>query len=112
MLNLASAGDIRKGYITPPLRLFPQAPRDVAGEFTGLMAFIANVGGSLGPIIMGAIAEATSLRVASTMSGGVAVAGIAFWAFVLPETLQRPAGGGAPAKKRAAAEAATTTRLG
>lgn len=66
-----------------------QAPRDIAGEFTGLMAFTSNIGGSLGPILVGAIAEATSLRVASSVSGAIAVGGMAFWLFVLPETLQR-----------------------
>lgn len=47
----------------------------------------------------GAIAEATDIRLASAISGILAVVGVAFWMFVLPETLHHSvsagAGGGA-----------------
>lgn len=55
------------------------------------MAFTSNIGGSLGPVLIGALAEATSLRVASAFSGCIAAAGVAFWGLVLPETLQAAA---------------------
>ena len=62
------------------------APRGLAGQFTGAMVFISSLGGALGPVAVGAIAQATTLRTAMLLAAGAALTGAAFWGWLVPET--------------------------
>ena len=66
------------------------APRHSAGQFVGAVAFIANCGGALGPLAVGAIAQGAGLRAACLSAAAFGVLGVAFWGLLLPETGGRP----------------------
>ncbi len=65
------------------------APPNRKGEFIGVWRLISDAGGSSGPFVVGWIAQAATLAVASIVTGGIGIlgAGVAF--FFVKETLVR-----------------------
>ena len=56
-------------------------------EFLGVWRLVGDSGGALGPFVMGTIASATTLAIASAWTGGLAVIGLIILFRYVPETL-------------------------
>ena len=65
------------------------APPNRRGEFIGVWRLIGDAGGSTGPFIVGWIAQAATLAVASVVTGGIGIFGAAVAFFLVKETLVR-----------------------
>ena len=63
------------------------SPSNGRSEFLGVWRLVGDAGGAVGPFVMGTIASATSLAVASSLTGGLAVIGLIILFRYVPETL-------------------------
>lgn len=61
------------------------------GEFLGVWRLMADLGGTVGPMMIGAIAGVATLGVASVAMAALGLAGSALMIFTMPEPLQREA---------------------
>ena len=59
------------------------------GEFLGVWRLVGDAGATVGPFIMGPVAQWTSLAIACTSTGGMAFVGICLLIVFVPETLRR-----------------------
>ncbi|MGE3856507.1 MAG: MFS transporter [Dehalococcoidia bacterium] len=57
------------------------------GEFLGVWRLMADLGGSAGPLLFGAIAASATLGVASVATGGLGLIGVALMTLTMPEPL-------------------------
>ena len=57
------------------------------GEFLGVWRLMADLGGSAGPLLFGLIASSATLGVASVVTGGLGLAGVALMTLTMPEPL-------------------------
>ncbi|MBI5877798.1 MAG: MFS transporter [Chloroflexi bacterium] len=64
------------------------APRQSVGEFLGIWNLIGDVGGSAGPLAIGAVAGSLSLVPAIFVIAGVGAAGSVILGWLVPETLR------------------------
>ena len=62
------------------------APEDHTGEFLGIWFVVAALGGSTGPLIIGALSELLTLGAASIASGGLGALGGLFLLFFVTDT--------------------------
>ncbi len=69
------------------------APRAAVGEFLGLWRLIGDIGWSGGPLVVGAVAQALGLGASSLAIAGVGALAVAWFAWLVPETRGRAAGG-------------------
>ena len=60
------------------------APANQAGAVLGTFNFIAALGGALGPLAVGALAQAASLRAAAGCAAGVSLFSAMWWGLCLP----------------------------
>ena len=67
------------------------SPSNGRSEFLGVWRLVGDAGGALGPFVMGTIASATTLAVASAWTGGLAVIGLIILFRYVPETLHHEA---------------------
>jgi MFS family permease len=74
------------------------APADRAGEFIGVWRLVADVGGAVAPLGVGALAEVATLGTSAVASGLIGLAGVGVMLFLVEETLHR---GRPPALPRA-----------
>ena len=65
------------------------SPERGRGEFLGVWRLVGDLGAAVGPFVMGSVAQWTSLAVACTGSGGLALVGILVLLVAVPETLRR-----------------------
>lgn len=65
------------------------APRDATGEFLGLWRMIGDAGMVGGPLLVGAVAQFTTLGVSATAVALVSAAAAGWFAARVPETLRR-----------------------
>jgi MFS family permease len=65
------------------------APTQSRGEFFGAWRLVADLGGFLGPLEVSAATALITLTGAAVLTGGLGLAGAAFVAIVVPETLHR-----------------------
>jgi MFS-type transporter involved in bile tolerance (Atg22 family) len=63
------------------------SPSNGRSEFLGVWRLVGDAGGALGPFFIGTIASATTLAVASTWTGGLALIGLFILFRYVPETL-------------------------
>ena len=63
------------------------APRNAASAFIGLWRLFSDVGQTLGPVLVGALASATGLAGSLYIIAGVGAIGLFVMIFVAPETL-------------------------
>ena len=57
------------------------------GEFLGVWRLMADLGGTVGPMMLGAIAGVATLGVASVATAGLGLIGAALMIFTMPEPL-------------------------
>jgi MFS family permease len=57
------------------------------GEFLGVWRLMADLGGAAGPLLFGVIASSATLGVASVVTGGLGLAGVALMTLTMPEPL-------------------------
>ncbi|HUV09300.1 MAG TPA: hypothetical protein VMX75_16305, partial [Spirochaetia bacterium] len=76
------------------------APKDSVGEFLGIWRLISDVGMSGGPLLIGFVAQAFSMLLASLFTGGLGVAGAAIMVFLVSETLPGAKPAGKPVRPR------------
>jgi MFS family permease len=75
------------------------APAHLAGSVLGAFNFVAAAGGVIGPLIVGALAQAAGLRAAAFAAAFAAALGAAWWGLMLPRPNRaRDAGGAAAAE--------------
>jgi MFS family permease len=67
------------------------APAESRGEFLGLWSLIGDIGITGGPLAIGGIAGALSLGAAAWVIAGSGLGAALIFAFLVPETLVRPA---------------------
>lgn len=65
------------------------APKVETGEFLGIWRLIGDVGGSGGPLVVGAIADGLGLGVAALALSGIGLMSVAMFVLFVQETLQR-----------------------
>ncbi|NQW16586.1 MAG: MFS transporter [Chloroflexi bacterium] len=65
------------------------SPPNRTGEFIGVWRLIGDIGGSTGPFIVGFVAQAATLGVASVVTGGFGFIGAAVAFFFVQETLKK-----------------------
>ena len=63
------------------------APRQALGEFLGIWRLIGDTGSTAGPLLVGVVASAVSLPLATVLAGGVGFCAAAIFAAYVPETL-------------------------
>jgi MFS family permease len=66
------------------------APANQAGAVLGTFNFIAALGGALGPLAVGALAQAASLRAAAGCAAGVSLFSALWWGLCLPRRRSEP----------------------
>lgn len=66
------------------------SPAQGRGEFLGVWRLVGDAGAAVGPFIMGPLAQWTSMAIACTSTGGMALVGIVLLIVFVPETLRRP----------------------
>ena len=64
------------------------APPERRGEFLGVWRLIGDVGGMTGPLIVGQIAQLTSLAASAAALSGIGYIGVAIFLWLVPETLR------------------------
>ena len=74
------------------------APAERAGEFIGVWRLVADVGGAVAPLGIGALAEVATLGTAAVASGLIGLAGVGIMLFLVEETLHRERGQQAAAR--------------
>lgn len=62
------------------------APEEDTGTFLGVWFLVAGIGGTIGPLLIGIIADIASLATASIITAAVGLAGGLFLLFCVPET--------------------------
>ena len=67
------------------------SPSNGRSEFLGVWRLVGDAGGALGPFVLGTIASATTLAIASAWTGGLAVIGLIILFRYVPETLHHGA---------------------
>ena len=67
------------------------SPSNGRSEFLGVWRLVGDAGGALGPFVVGTIASATTLAIASAWTGGLAVIGLIILFRYVPETLHHVA---------------------
>lgn len=67
------------------------APEAAAGEFLGLWRMIGDAGAVGGPLLVGAVAQVTTLGLSAGAVALVSAAAAAWFSWRVPETLRRPA---------------------
>lgn len=65
------------------------SPAQGRGEFLGVWRLVGDVGATVGPFVMAPIAQWTSMAIACTSTGGMALVGICLLIVFVPETLRR-----------------------
>ncbi len=65
------------------------APRDSLGEFLGVWRFIGDIGGTGGPLAVGAVAGVLSLGASAIVLGTIGALSALVFAYLVPETLKR-----------------------
>jgi MFS family permease len=65
------------------------APPERAGEFIGVWRLVADVGSTVAPLGIGALAEVASLGTSAVASGLIGLAGVGVMLFLVEETLHR-----------------------
>ena len=73
------------------------APANQAGAVLGTFNFIAALGGALGPLAVGALAQAASLRAAAGCAAGVSLFSALWWGLCLPRRRSEPTAALVPA---------------
>jgi MFS family permease len=63
------------------------APRNAVSEFIGFWRLFGDVGGTLGPVIVGAMAAAVGISASLFLIAGIGAIGVIVMAVVAPETL-------------------------
>ena len=66
------------------------APEASLGEFLGVWRLIGDTGATGGPVVVGAVADVLSLSMSALVMSGVGFIAVAVFAFMVPETLQKP----------------------
>lgn len=68
------------------------APAERAGEFIGVWRLVADIGGAVAPLGIGAFAEVATLGASAVASGLIGLAGVGIMLFLVEETLHRERG--------------------
>jgi MFS family permease len=66
------------------------SPRRGGAEFLGMWRLIGDIGSTGGPLIIGAVAQAVALGLASVIAASIGLAGAVFMLFMVAETLGSP----------------------
>jgi hypothetical protein len=61
------------------------------GEFLGVWRLIGDLGGTGAPLAVGGVADLVGLAMSALVMAGVGMGAAAILAFLVPETLRRPA---------------------
>jgi MFS family permease len=67
------------------------APKESMGEFLGVWRLIGDLGGTGAPLAVGGVADLVGLAMSALVMAGVGMGAAAILAFLVPETLRRPA---------------------
>lgn len=65
------------------------APPGALGEFLGAWRLVGDAGGTAGPLVVGAVAEALDLALAAVVIAAIGLAAAAVFAWRVPETLSK-----------------------
>ncbi|MFC1959769.1 MFS transporter [Chloroflexota bacterium] len=65
------------------------APEDARGEFLGTWRLIGDTGGTVGPLMIGNVADALALPAAALVAAGMGLAAATVFALFVPETLKK-----------------------
>lgn len=65
------------------------APRERAGEFFGVWRMVSDIGTAASPLMIGAVAQVTSLGLSSLLTAGIGGVGLLIMFFSVRETLER-----------------------
>jgi MFS family permease len=88
------------------------APANQAGTVLGSFNFVAALGGALGPLAVGALAQAASLRAAAGFATALSLLSAAWWGLCLPRRRAQPAAAPPPVAQAHRAEGEHQALLG